>query len=452
MTIVIQQIENSLNGVLEVLTKLKWGDIPKDVRRKAVLIFADDLSAITAASHERELQLFLEQLIQFSGPAESTIFNNSRTLVDRYSAALANGSSGSWCEVDTGYLPAVCHASLYCLPAILAEGEAMGNTMTEMLRAFLCGYEVIARLARAFEFDELTLHPHGSLAAIGSATAISFLRNFSKEKIFNTICTSATLVHPAPFQHAVDGGLIRNIWAGIGAANGLRAADLTNIGITGTCKSLYNVFVESLGARFNAENILPEPELKWAVMQSYHKQFACCQYSHSAVEAVLQILPKFNYSEIEKIRLKTHWRGKLLTNLTPKTTLAAKFSMEHILATSIYHGSANVEAFNSETLDNSEIKQLREKISMYLYDPEPKPPNDRPAEVSIHLYDGKKYIRECLIAEGSASKPFKNERIKHKISSTLKRYYPKLDAPIQSLVMMEEKALKATWRDTLRKL
>jgi 2-methylcitrate dehydratase PrpD len=85
------------------------------------------LSAITAASHERELQLFLEQLIQFSGPAESTIFNNSKTLVDRYSAALANGSSGSWCEVDTGYLPTVCHASLYCLPAILAEGEADGK-------------------------------------------------------------------------------------------------------------------------------------------------------------------------------------------------------------------------------------------------------------------------------------------------------------------------------------
>ena len=112
MTIVTQQIEDSLNSVLEVLTKLKWDDVPEDVRYKAVLIFADDLSAITAASHESELQLFLEQLIQFSGPAESTIFNNSETLVDRYSAALANGSSGSWCEVDTGYLPAVCHASL----------------------------------------------------------------------------------------------------------------------------------------------------------------------------------------------------------------------------------------------------------------------------------------------------------------------------------------------------
>ena len=449
MTIVIQQIEKSLNSILELLTKIKWEDIPEDVRYKAVLIFADDLSAITAASHESELQLFLEQLIQFSGPAESTIFNNSKTLVDRYSAALANGSSGSWCEVDTGYLPAVCHASLYCLPAILAEGEAMGNTVTEMLRAFLCGYEVVARLARAFEYDELMLHPHGSLAAIGSATAIGFLRNFSKETIFNTICTSATLVNPAPFKHAIEGGLIRNIWAGIGATNGLRAADLTKIGITGTSKSLYNVFVETFGAKFNVENIVPELEFKWAVMQSYHKQFACCQYSHSAVEAALQILPKFNYKDIKKITLKTHWRGKLLSNLAPETTLAAKFSMEHIIATSIYHGSANVEAFNSETLDNSEIRQLREKINMYLYDPQPEPPNDRPAEISIHLSNGEKYIQECLIAEGSASKPFTNQTIKNKINSTLKRHYPKLHGPLQSLVAMEERALNATWRDIL---
>ncbi len=449
MTIVIQQIEKSLNSILELLTKIKWEDIPEDVRYKAVLIFADDLSAITAASHESELQLFLEQLIQFSGPAESTIFNNSKTLVDRYSAALANGSSGSWCEVDTGYLPAVCHASLYCLPAILAEGEAMGNTVTEMLRAFLCGYEVVARLARAFEYDELMLHPHGSLAAIGSATAIGFLRNFSKETIFNTICTSATLVNPAPFKHAIEGGLIRNIWAGIGATNGLRAADLTKIGITGTSKSLYNVFVETFGAKFNVENIVPELEFKWAVMQSYHKQFACCQYSHSAVEAALQILPKFNYKDIKKITLKTHWRGKLLSNLAPETTLAAKFSMEHIIATSVYHGSANVEAFSSETLDNSEIRQLREKINMYLYDSQPEPPNDRPAEISIHLSNGEKYIQECLIAEGSASKPFTNQTIKNKINSTLKRHYPKLHGPLQSLVAMEERALNATWRDIL---
>ena len=206
----------------------------------------------------------------------------------------------------------------------------------------------------------------------------------------------------------------------VGASNGLRAADLTNFGITGTPKSLHNVFVENFGARVNADCLVPEPEFEWAVMQSYHKQFACCQYSHSAIEAVLKILSKMgpepNYKAIEKIKLKTHWRGKLLSNLEPKTTLAAKFSMEHILATSIYHGSANVEAFNLETLSNQDIKELRNKVDMYLYDPEPISPNDRPAEVSIQLSDGKKYTHECLIAEGSASKPFTNQTIKNKIN------------------------------------
>ena len=54
----------------------------------------------------------------------------------------------------------------------------------------------------------------------------------------------------------------------------------------------------------SVENIVPELEFEWAVMQSYHKQFACCQYSHSAVEAALQILPKFNYKDIEKKKLE----------------------------------------------------------------------------------------------------------------------------------------------------
>ena len=157
-----------------------------------------------------------------------------------------------------------------------------------------------------------------------------------------------------------------------------------------------------------------------------------------------------NFKEIENIRLKTHWRGKLLSNLEPKTTLAAKFSMEHILATSIYHGSANVEAFNLETLSNQDIKELRNKVDMYLYDPEPMSPNDRPAEVSIQLSDGKKYTQECLIAEGSASKPFTNEMVRHKIRCTLLHHYPKLNVPLSSILELEELTLKAPWRDVLR--
>ena len=87
MTALTQQIEDGLNSSLDALTKLQWTDIPKDVQYKAALIFADDLSAITAASNQKELQQFLQQLISFSGPAESTLFNNSQALVDRYTAA-----------------------------------------------------------------------------------------------------------------------------------------------------------------------------------------------------------------------------------------------------------------------------------------------------------------------------------------------------------------------------
>ena len=60
MTIINTQIENGLNSILDALTKLQWTDIPEDVQYKVALIFADDLSAITAASSQKELQLFLQ--------------------------------------------------------------------------------------------------------------------------------------------------------------------------------------------------------------------------------------------------------------------------------------------------------------------------------------------------------------------------------------------------------
>ena len=139
-------IQANLMQLIEALVKLKWTDLPKEIQNKTSLIFADDLTAIVASNNEIELQRFIAKLVASSGHPQSTIFNNEYNRVDKYTAAFANGASANWCELDSGYLPAVCHAGIYCLPSVLVEGEASGNSIEEMLCAFLFGYEVIVRI------------------------------------------------------------------------------------------------------------------------------------------------------------------------------------------------------------------------------------------------------------------------------------------------------------------
>ena len=94
---------------------------------------------------------------------------------------------------------------------------------------------------------------------------------------------------------------------------------------------------------------------------SYHKEHACCQYSHSAVEAARNIIENHGalcVSNINSATLETHWRGKLLSNPSPLTTLAGKFSMEHIVATTLKHGNVGTEAFNENSLLIQTLKGL----------------------------------------------------------------------------------------------
>ena len=91
--------------------------------------------------------------------------------------------------------------------------------------------------------------------------------------------------------------------------------------------------------------------------------YACCQSTHSAVEAMIGALAKMpkgkGAANVERITLETHRPG--MSNPHPATTLAAKFAFEHVLATAHVHGHASADAFSAETLARPEIARLRER-------------------------------------------------------------------------------------------
>ncbi|MBH67350.1 MAG: MmgE/PrpD family protein [Rhodospirillaceae bacterium] len=443
--------KNNLSSLLSTLSQKSWDSFPKNVQEKVALIFCDDLAAMIAASREVELKRLIKGLVKTSGKKNSTVYDGIGTRLDKYSAAIANGASGDWCELDSGYRPALCHASLYCLPALLAEGESIGATTKQILHALLLAYETTARLARSFTYTDLKLHTHGSLAAVGAAAAVAFLRKYPANKIFLAMNSAATMVAPAPFNHAVEGALVRNIWPGLAASNGLRAADWVEMDIFATDNTIHQVYVDIFGAHSNPNTLLKDLGKNWAVMDGYHKLHACCQYSHSAVEATLQVRKEmcnsYNNSQIEEIFLETHWRGLLLSNSTPITTLAAKFSMEHVIATVLVNGHADAAAFTKSMLSNSDIAMLRNKIHISQYIPEPEWPNDRPALLKVKMQDETVIIKKCLSARGGPDRPFLLTDITAKIRSILAGNFEILLEPINKIILLDDHILDSTWRD-----
>ena len=422
------------------------------MRRRAALVLADDVAAIVAARDEPELIAMQAGLAASSGKPEATVFDGRGTRLDRYSAALANGTACDWCELDEGYRRVICHAGLYCVPALLAEAEAAGATTRELLRALAIGYETAGRVARAFTFDKLVLHPHGSLAAVGAAASVAALRRLPAAQAAAAISTAATMVVPGPYNHAMQGALVRNAWPGLGAWSGLRAVDWTAAGLTGRPESLHDVFAGALGGTAKPGELAEGLGAGWALSDGYHKIHACCQYAHSAVEATLALIQKLDGpapENIRRIHVDTHWRGRTLDNAAPATTLAAKFSMQHILATVAVHRHAGAEAFHASTLDDPAIAALRQRVDIGAWEPEPAWPNDRPARLRWELAGGTALTEECLSARGGPDRPFAPEEIRAKIRGIVEAPYPAMAPALEAVMALDPAVLGRRWTDII---
>lgn len=435
-------------ALLDWATALRAQAVPPEVLRKAVLIVADDVAAAIAAQDEPEVLRVHEQLVRDGARPQAAVFRASGPRTDRISAALANGIAGSWCELDEGYRMAACHAGLYTLPALLAEAEAGGLTVADVLFAAVVSYEVTARFARCWTFPAPGLHPHPQSAAVGGAIASALARRFDARLTLDAVSAASTLISPGDYQHAIDGALVRNVWAAVGTSNGMRCADWAACGIGGHAGSPYAIYTERLGQPPNPEALTAGLGGEWAITRGYHKIHGCCQSTHSAVEATLaarealsaRVLP----GDIRRIVLETHRPG--MTNPHPATTLAARFSFEHVVATAQVHGHARAEAFAATTLEDPVIGSLRERIELRPYAPIPPRPNDRPARITFEMADGSSITRECLSAQGGPDRPFDEEVILDKVRDITAHSCPRFGAVFESLLALEPQSLARPWQ------
>ena len=448
-----KDIANSITALTQWSASLTWDSVPEDVRRRAALILLDDLSAIVAARNEPELIELRTRIARYSGPAEATVLDGGTLRVDRYSAALSNGTAADWCELDGGYRPVVCHAALYCLSALLAEGEATDKPLEDMILSLIVGYETVARVATCFTFPGLVLHPHGGLATVGAAAAIAKLRGLDAERAAAAINTAATLVLPGPFGHAVDGALIRNVWPGLCAQNGIRAVDWVDIGIQGGQDSLGDVYVAIMGAGAAPEALCAGLGQDWAMRDAYHKMHACCQYGHATVEAILAGMNgagEIALDTVERIAVATHWKARKLDNPRPATTLAAKFSIQHIAAATLAYGHAGAEAFHASTLTRLDLDRLRHRVAIEAFEPELAWPNDRPSRVTITLSDGRALTGDCMSARGGADRPFTKEEILAKVIEIAGEAYPKGPGVFQRVLALDPSLLQSGWAQVVK--
>jgi 2-methylcitrate dehydratase PrpD len=338
--------------------------------------FIDCIATMIAGAGDQAPQLLRNALRPGHGDA-SLYFSGETAPAPE--AAWINGTAGHALDYDDVALRG--HPSTVLVPAILAEGEALGASGRDMLAAYVAGYETWAELAwrDPGHHHRKGWHPTGIFGPIGAAAACASLRRLDAERASNALALAAS---QSSGVMANFGTMTKPFHAGRSAHSGLIAARLAEVGFTASPDALEHTqgFLSAVSPAGEADRETPAQALgsEWKIVK-YRlgiKKYPACYCTHRALDAMLELLARhpLRPEEIERVTVSlsdTH--SLILRNHRPQTGLEGKFSMEFAMAAAVIARRAGLAEYTDGFVRRPDVQDLMRRVVIETnqnYDPE----------------------------------------------------------------------------------
>lgn len=396
----------------------------KEAIDKTALILADSVGAIVGGAAEPEVAALSAQ--QQSASHGQAVIIGTGTFAAAGAAAFLNGTAGTSLEMDEGNQFCKGHPAMHVVPAALAEAAHRNSSGHALLTAITVGYEAAARVGIATSLRP-SMHPHGTWGAIGAVAAVLRLRSASGEEIRNGMNIAANLGLTTSRRTMLEGGTVRNVFAGVSNQMGLLAADLVSSGYSGDTYGVNHVFGKVASDNFDADKLVAHLGRRWEVERNYFKMHSCCRYNHAALDALEQLrhdTPGLTADAVAQVEVETYGLAIELDDPAPRNVLAAKFSVPFALATALVQGSSGVSSFTQDKVEDRKTLDLAARVSI-TEDPmmSAQLPDMRPARVTLHMHDGTTLRAETQTNRGDYADPYSDEEIKTKYQSLTARLW-----------------------------
>lgn len=381
--------------------------MPTPVVMRTKLALLDTLGAIVAGHQEPEVQALVRRLASATGEGAAVIGTASHA--PPATAALLNGIAGTSLELDEGNRFARGHPAIHVLPAALVVAQRLGRSGRDLLAAFALGYEIGARIGAAATLRP-GFHPHGTWGVVGAALAVAKLHGADAARLAETINIASSLSLATSMRTALEGGTVRNAYAGVANQLGLLAWDLAESGFSGERDGVANVFGLIAGRDFKPEAMTEALGARWEVARNYFKRHACCRYNHGMLDALEMLVAEHGTiaaGDVASVTIDTYAAAAELLDPRPRNALAAKFSLPFAAAAFLARGVADVPAFRAEARADAAILDLAARVRVR---EEPAftamLPAARPARVRVVLRDGRRLVAETMTNRGDADSPY----------------------------------------------
>jgi 2-methylcitrate dehydratase PrpD len=408
------------------VSEVSFERLPQGAADVARTGFIDCIATMIAGARDPAPQLLRKALHPTGGEA-TLYFTGEKSPAPE--AAWINGTAGHALDYDD-VASLRGHPSTVLVPAILAEGEALGATGRAMLAAYVAGYETWAELAwrDPGHHHRKGWHPTGIFGPIGAAAACASLRRLDADAAARALALAAS---QSSGVMANFGTMTKPFHAGRSAHSGLMSARLAELGFTASQDALEHPqgFLSAVSPEGAVDRESPPKGFgsEWWILK-YRlgiKKYPACYCTHRALDAMLELLARhpLKPEEIARITVSlsdTH--ALILRNHQPQTGLAAKFSMEFAMAAAVISRRAGLAEYTDGFVRRPEVQELIRRVGVETnqnYDPEVSGASVFD-QVRVELVSGGVVESEKVArAKGHADRPLSEDELFEKFRTCL---------------------------------
>ena len=383
---------------------LSLDEVPEAVRATARAAILDGIACAIAGRDERVARELRGFALEQGSHARATLWGTGER-VSAALAALVNGAAAHALDFDDVSWAMNGHPTVPLLPAAFAAAEAAGSSGADLLRAYVVGFEVEARLGQALgkPHYERGWHATSTLGVFGATAAAAALRGLDAAALRRAFGIAASRAAGTRGNFGTD---TKPLHAGLAARAGLEAAELASRGVTARedavememgLADLYGgkrpLELPRLGAPFALET--PGIELK---------PYPSCRFTHRAIDAVLALREKHAGRELRAVECASDALGlKILIYAAPRTGLEAKFSLQYCVAVAWLDGWPGLGAFADARAGASDVQALLRRVAV-------REARGADEEVELVFADGMRARETVRIARGNPQNPLSDEQ------------------------------------------
>lgn len=406
----------------DFIFNLKYENIPNAVVQRAKELMLDSFGTGLAASKEECVLNAFKAFDALSLVKNTPIWVSDKKLDPIY-ATMLNGIAAHALDFDDTHTEAILHASAILTPLCLSYGFHVSKDAKKIIKAFIVGWEVAARVGIASKgsFHKRGFHTTAIAGIFGGVSAVAVLLDLEKKQIVNALGLAGSFA--SGVNEFLSNGSNSKVLHIVNAIkNGIMVAHFAKNNMSGPLSIFEGR--DNIFKCFGIEEECDKTELNkalgeiWQIMQVSIKPYPSCHFAHGLIDCAISLKNDgFKADEIKSIHCFvdevpiSFICDPLEAKYTPKSAYEAKFSMPFLMALGFFDGKITLDSYAN--LKREEVLDFARKITYEKRNSQGFP-KYFPGHLEATLQNGKKIQKDVFINKGNFDNPLSLEELKAK--------------------------------------